>query len=196
MKHNGTPSFFDIITDKIIKDDNKSENYGVKTDSSFNGGSVKETAAEKSDKIIDIFSNTKLNEMNEGCNNSMLNQKESIPFSKLSSHTLKTSSLNPCSEASINAKPEISEKEEGIIIHSKSPEKPLRSMPEQLSVTNVENQTINMEVDNEDIERDVSSTSEVVPEITSSIKIGTECIDNSLQVRQTEYFVQLVHMTM
>jgi hypothetical protein len=85
MKHNGTPSFFDTITDKIIKDDNKSENYGVKTDSSFNGGSVKETAAEKSDKIIDIFSNTKLNEMNEGCNNSMLNQKESIPFSKLSS---------------------------------------------------------------------------------------------------------------
>jgi hypothetical protein len=56
-------------------------------------------------------------------------------------------------------------------------------MPEQLSVTNVENQTINMEVDNEDIERDVSSTSEVVPEITSSIKIGTEYIDNSLQVR-------------
>jgi hypothetical protein len=140
MKHNGTPSFFDTKTDKIIKDDNKSENYGVKTDSSFNGGS------EKSDKIIDIFSNTRLNEINEGCNNSMLNQKEFIPFSKLSSHTLKTSSLNPCSEASINAKPEISEKEEGIIIHSKSPEKPLRSMPEQLSVTNVENQTINMEV--------------------------------------------------
>lgn len=188
MKLNGTPSFFDTITDKIIKDDKKSENYGAKTDSSFNGGSVKETAAEDSYKIIDIFSNTRLNEMNEGWNNSKPNQKESIPFSKLSSHTLKTGSLNPCSESSINAKPEISEKEEGII-HSQSPEQPLKSMPEQLSVTNVENQTISMEVDNEDIERDVNSTPEAVPQITSSTRIDTECIDNTLQVRQTEYFV-------
>lgn len=181
MKHKGTPSFFDTITDQIVKDDKISENYGDKTDRIFNGGSTKETGAVQSDKIIDIFSNKRANEMNEGCNNSMPNQKESIPLSKLSSQTLKTS-LNPCSEPSLNAKPEISEKEEGII-HSQSLEKPLKSIPEQLCMTTVENQPTSMEVDNEDLEGDVNSTPEVVPEITSSIKIDTECRDNSLQVR-------------